>query len=114
MATGPRSGSIVIKDDAAGSPHLISLIGNSPGGVLALTPAGLAFPGQELRTSSVAQTVTLGNNGSTPLQLDRIQASGDFAQTNNCSAMMPAASSCQHYIYADGFGNSWRHLDDQR
>lgn len=93
-AAGPRSGSIVIKDNAAGSPHLITLIGNSPGGVLALTPAGLAFPGQELRTSSVAQTVTLGNNGNTPLKLDRIEVSGDFAQSNNCPTTMPAASSC--------------------
>lgn len=93
-AAGPRSGSIVIYDNAAGSPHIISLIGNSSGGLIALTPTALAFASQAFGTPSAVQTVTLGNNGNTALKVDSIQVSGDFAQTNNCPAALPAASNC--------------------
>ncbi len=93
-AAGPRYGSIVIQDDAAGSPHVIHLSGTAPGAVVALTPASLAFPGQSVGTPSAPQTVTLGNHGDTPLTLGTIQVTGDFTETNNCPATVPAASSC--------------------
>jgi hypothetical protein len=84
----------VIQDDAAGSPHVIHLSGTAPGAVVALTPASLAFSGRNVGSPSAAQTVTLANSGDTALTLGNIQVTGDFAQTNNCSATVPAGSSC--------------------
>jgi Beta-propeller repeat/Abnormal spindle-like microcephaly-assoc'd, ASPM-SPD-2-Hydin len=93
-AAGPRSGSILIQDNAAGSPHVISLSGNGPGPIVVLTPASLMFSAQQLGTSSTAQVVTLANSGNVALSINSIQAGGDFAQTNTCPATLAASASC--------------------
>ena len=93
-AIGVRSGSISISDDAAGSPHVISLSGSGTGAVATLTPASLAFSAQQVGTSSAAQAVTLTNNGNEDLSISDIQVTGDYSQTNNCPATLAAAASC--------------------
>ena len=93
-ASGSRSGTIVIQDDAAGSPHVIGLVGSAPGATATLTPAGLVFPPQQVGTSSAAQAVTLTNTGNAPLQINSIQSTGDYAQTSTCSAILASNSSC--------------------
>lgn len=91
---GSRSGSVVIQDDAAGSPHIIELSGNGLGPFVALAPASLTFPSEPVGTSSGAQTVTLTNTGNATLTISGIQVSGDFSQTNNCPSVLASSSAC--------------------
>jgi hypothetical protein len=93
-AAGSLSGSIVIRDDAAGSPHVVNLSGTSFGPVVSLAPTSLTFSGQQVGTTSAAQIVTLTNSGNMVLNISGVQMTGDFAQTNNCSAPLAASSSC--------------------
>jgi hypothetical protein len=93
-AVGSRSGSILIQDDAAGSPHVINLSGSGSGAGAALSPASLPFSLQPLGTSSAPQNVTLTNTGNATLNVGNIQIAGDFAQVNNCPATLAPNSSC--------------------
>jgi hypothetical protein len=93
-AVGLRSGSIVIQDDAAGSPHVINLSGSGSGTVAALTPASLAFSAQQVGASSASQAVTLTNSGSGTLSIGNIQVTGDYGQTNTCPATLASKFSC--------------------
>jgi len=45
-------------------------------------------------TTSAAQAVTLTNSGHGSLSITSIAASGDFAQTNNCSSSLAANGTC--------------------
>ena len=81
---GPRFGSIMIQDDAAGSPHFINLVGNGATAVADLAPASLTFPSLQISQASSAQSVTLTNNGNATLVISGIQITGDYAQTNTC------------------------------
>jgi hypothetical protein len=93
-AEGARSGQIVIQDNAAGSPHVISLSGIGSSGVVTLAPTSLTFSAQQLGTSSAAQTVTLTNSGNASLSINNIQATGDYSQTNNCPSTLSSGSNC--------------------
>ncbi len=91
---GTRSGSILIQDNAMGSPHVINLSGSGSGAVAALSPTSLAFAAQPVGTSSAAQAVTLTNTGNATLNIAGIQMTGDYGQTNTCSAILAPSSSC--------------------
>jgi hypothetical protein len=91
---GGRSGSILIQDEAAGSPHLVNLTGTGAGAVVTLTPASLTFSAQPVGTSSAAQTVTLTNAGAANLNISGVQMAGDFGQANNCPPALMPSSSC--------------------
>ena len=93
-AVGIRSGSILILDDAAGSPHVINLSGSGSGAVAALSPLSLTFSSQPLGTSSTPQTLTLTNTGNATLNVGSIQAAGDFSQTNTCPPTLAPNSTC--------------------
>ncbi len=91
---GSRSGTIVIQDNAAGSPHFINLSGSATGLPATLTPASLTFSSQQVGTSSATQVATLTNGGSGMLTIASIQVTGDYTQANNCPAQLPGSSSC--------------------
>lgn len=93
-ATGHRTASIVIQDDAAGSPHSIAVSGDGQGPVVSLAPTALTFSSTPVGTSSAAKTVTLTNTGNATLNIAGIQASGDFSQTNTCASTVAASASC--------------------
>ena len=97
-AAGTRAGSILIQDDAAGSPHLINLSGDGAIAAVSLTPASLVFPAVPVGGSSAAQTVTLANIGNAALSIGNIQITGDYSQTDNCPASLAASSSCAFNI----------------
>jgi len=84
-----ETGLLAINDNAAGSPHLVTLTGtgiNQYTTVL-FSPAKLVFPDTVLNTtSSTVQSVTMTNNGTSnvPLTITAIAVTGDFAETNNC------------------------------
>ena len=93
-AAGVRSGSIVLQDDAAGSPHTVTLEGIGSGPVVALSPGSVSFSAIAVGTSSAPQTVTLSNSGNITLNISSIQAAGDYSQTNTCPAALAVSSSC--------------------
>lgn len=75
--------------------------GNPPQGgggggtpAVSLAPSSLNFVNQLQTTTSVAQNVTLTNTGTATLTISGISISGDFAQSNNCGASLPAAGNC--------------------
>ena len=98
-ASGTRSASISVVDNATGSPHLVSLTGTgttSP--AISLSPNPVTFGNQAVNTSSAARTVTLSNTGTAALTITGISITGananNFTQTNNCSASVNAGASC--------------------
>jgi hypothetical protein len=96
-ATGTRTAAVTISDNAAGSPHGISLTGTGAAAsapVVSLSAPSLTFASQQLNTSSAAQTVTLTNTGNAALSITSIGVSGvnsgDYAQTNTCGSSVAA------------------------
>jgi hypothetical protein len=91
-----RGGSIVIYDNAYGSPQqVILLVGMANSGALAsVSPTSLSYGDQNLGTTSTSKTVTLTNTGTATLDLNSVLASGDFAQTNDCPSTLATNASC--------------------
>jgi hypothetical protein len=94
--TGPRTASVTITDDAAGSPQTIGLSGTGlvSGPNATLSATSLTFATQLVGTSSSAQPVTLTNYGKIALSIASIAASGDFSQANTCGSSLAAEASC--------------------
>lgn len=82
-ATGSRTGTLTISEDAPNSSQSALLTGT---GVLpvVLSPSSLSFGSQFLNAAGAAKTVTLKNNQTVPLAIAGISASGDFSQNSNC------------------------------
>ncbi len=93
-ATGVRTGFIQIQDDAAGSPHIISLSGTGTAPLALVSPTSLSFSSVPVGSSSTAQTATLTNAGTAALIITSIQITGDFSQTNNCPGSLSVGSTC--------------------
>jgi hypothetical protein len=100
-ATGARTASVNVADNASGSPQTVSLTGTGAPGTTPLvtfTPPSLGFTNVALNSTSASQTSTLQNTGAAALTITKIAASGtvpgDFAQTNNCPASVPVNGTC--------------------
>ncbi len=93
-ATGVRSGSITLVDDAYNSPQSITLTGSGQGAFVTLSASSKTFTEQGVGATSAEQTVTLSNSGGALLNIASIVASGDFAQTNNCGATLVPGANC--------------------
>ena len=91
---GVRLGSIAIQDNAAGTPHVITLSGIGSGPLAVVSPQNLTFPPESLGTTSAVQAVTLTNIGDQTLDITAIQVAGDFAQVSNCPSTLAPNSSC--------------------
>jgi len=63
-----------------------------------LTPVSMTFGGQNVGTTSAAQTATLTNVGASALIINKISITGTnlgaFAQTNTCGTSLGAGASC--------------------
>ena len=93
-ASGTRTGSFSITDDAGTQTASLTGIGTSPA-TDALSPATLVFASQQLGTASAGQIVTLTNSGDVALTLIAAQiTSGDFTVVNSCGNSLNAHSSC--------------------
>jgi phospholipase C len=90
--SGKLFGNLVITDDDLASPHMVRLTG--VGAAVTLSPTQLSFPDETVGQTSDPQVVMLTNTGSVPLNFASIVANGDFAQTNDCGASIPAAGNC--------------------
>jgi hypothetical protein len=91
-ANGVRKGTLTINDSAPGNPHVVPLTGTtSPVG---LSTSNLSFGNQAVGVASPAKAIVVTNNGSTPLTISGILASGDFAATSNCSVPLQPTTNC--------------------
>ena len=59
-----------------------------------LTPSSLTFSSQKVGSTSAAQPVALKNTGNAALEVNKVAASGDFSQTNNCGTSVAAGGNC--------------------
>src|SRR5206468_3857 len=89
-ATGTRTGTLTVTDNASGSPQTATLTGIGVVSAATLSPTSLTFPTRRASDLSAPQAVTLSNSGSAALSISSIAItganSGDFAQTNNCGS----------------------------
>ena len=88
-ATGSRTASLSIADNASGSPHAVALSGTGTAPAVSLNPTtGMSFGNQTVNTSSGSKSVTLTNSGTAPLTISSISIGGanpgDFTPSNNC------------------------------
>lgn len=105
-STGASSASLVITDNAAGSPQSVSLSGNAvapppPAPQVTLVPGTLNFPGITTQgESSAPQSVNITNSGNAALTFNSALAlsganSADFSITGNtCIGSLAANASC--------------------
>ena len=100
-ASGARTGTLSLADDAGGSPQMFSLSGNGTAPGVGLAPTSLDFGNQPLATTSAPMTVTLTNTGTAALTINSFAASGDFAATSTGAsacptspATLPAGANC--------------------
>ena len=92
-ASGSRTGSISVADNAGTQTVSLSGTGASAAPSITVSPESLVFPAQHLHTKSAAQTVVLSNGGATAVSLS-VAISGDFAKTGSCPASLGAGKSC--------------------
>jgi Beta-propeller repeat/Abnormal spindle-like microcephaly-assoc'd, ASPM-SPD-2-Hydin len=93
-ATGTRTGTLSLTDNAPNSVQSISLTGSGTNSAASLTPNSLTFASQTVGTASAGQSVLLSNTGSAAMTINGIAVFGDFAQTNNCPASLGVGGSC--------------------
>ena len=90
-ASGARTGTLSLADDAGGSPQMFSLSGNGTAPGVGLAPTSLDFGNQPLATTSAPMTVTLTNTGTAALTINSFAASGDFAATSTGASACPTS-----------------------
>ena len=61
---------------------------------MTLSPTALIFGAQAVGTASAAQTVTVTNTGSASLTVSSIATSGDFSETDTCTAAIGPSLTC--------------------
>ncbi|WP_293395863.1 Calx-beta domain-containing protein, partial [Nevskia sp.] len=79
-----------------GSPDAVTVTirDNDRAAGVFLSPASLAFGNQALGSTSASQTVVLTNNGTDPLTISFIGASGDFSAIPDCPISLAVGASC--------------------
>jgi hypothetical protein len=100
VETGYASGALTITDDASNSPSTVPLSGTgTSGGATSVTPGSLSFNATAIGQSFAASYVTFSNKQSAAITVGPVQATGDFAVSNNtCPASLSAAASCKIYV----------------
>ena len=98
-ASGARTDTLTITDDAAGSPHKLSLSGTGVAATatIAVSPSSLDFstPQTTVGQTSTPLSVTVSNIGNSPLSISGISASAGYVVTSNsCTATVAAGANC--------------------
>ncbi|WP_263416512.1 choice-of-anchor D domain-containing protein [Terriglobus albidus] len=94
-ATGSLYGSLQFSDASGQVSTVVALSGQGTLPGIAILPSTVFFGSLPVGTASQAQTVTVWNTGSTPLQITAINATGDFAETDTCTASaVPVGGYC--------------------
>jgi len=99
-ASGARTASVTLTDNATGSPQTVSLTGTgtATSALVSLSPTSLAFGNQSVDVTSTAQTVALSNTGNAALSITSLALTGtnasDFDQSNTCGSSLAAGANC--------------------
>ena len=96
-ATGIRTGTVTITDNAQGSPQTVSLTGTgsaTSAPIATLSSTSLTFAAQQVGTPSAAQAFSLTNSGTAALTISGVVVTGNYSQINNCPSSLPAGSAC--------------------
>src|SRR6266404_854857 len=97
LASGVRSATVTITDDAPGSPQTPALSGTgvATGPGATFSPAAPSFPTITLGRSGTLQTLTVINSGTAPLHVSSVALGdpnpSDFSFTNNCTSPVTPA-----------------------
>lgn len=75
-AAGERSGSLVVTDEAAGSPRSIALTGRGAAGDLVVEPDPLDFGEQTVGVLGAGRDVTVRSTGTLPVRVVRVRVVG--------------------------------------
>ncbi len=100
QAAGAIKGSLVVTDNATGSPQSVALSGTgqaaAPG--ITLTPTSLTFAATPVGTSATGKVITIKNNGTGILDFTSVVLKGadvsSFTLTKECSSTLAAGASC--------------------
>src|SRR5208337_67275 len=93
-ATGSRTGTVTITDNATGSPQTVQLSGTGILSAPNLSPTSLSFSNQLVGTTSTPQPVTVANTGPVALSISSLTISSGWTQSNNCLPSIAANGSC--------------------
>jgi hypothetical protein len=93
-ALGVRNGVLTLTDNAPNSPQTVTLTGTGSNAAASLAPTSLTFASQGVGTSSAAQQVVITNAGTGSLTISSLQTTGDFSQTNGCTAAVAPGANC--------------------
>jgi hypothetical protein len=91
-SAGALSGSIAIVDSVGSQTIPAQGEGINPG--LSVSPSFALFGAQVVGATSPAQTVTATNTGTVALNLNPVQVTGDFSESNQCPATLQPGASC--------------------
>jgi hypothetical protein len=100
VQAGAASGTLTFTDAFGTQTVALSGTGLAPP-TDTLSVSALTFPGTITGQLSAAQTVTLTNSGGVSLTSIDVSMSGAFQQTNACTAILPANSSCSISVQFD-------------
>jgi hypothetical protein len=92
--TGNRSSTVKFTDNATGSPQSVPISGVGVAPAATLSRGDISFTGVLVGTTSSPVPFTISNTGTANLTVSSIVATGDYSQTNNCSASVAAGSFC--------------------
>jgi len=114
QASGLRSATVTVTDNAPGSPQTLALSGTGAATTMGISfsPADPAFPTITEGTSGAAQTLTVTNSGTGILHVTTVSLAGtnpaDFTLTNNCKNPVPAAANCTISLVFNPIGSGQR------
>ncbi len=91
QATGTRSATIQITDNASGSPQVVTLTGVGVAPTASFSSPSLNF-GTVVVGSGSNMLLTLTNTGNVSMNVSSVSASGDYTEANNCSTLTPTNS----------------------
>jgi len=93
---GPRTASITFADDTPGNPQSVALggIGVVSGPNATWSATTVPFGSVAVGDTSLPQSVSLTNYGTSTLNITSIIASADFSETDTCSTPLAPEASC--------------------
>jgi hypothetical protein len=94
--SGPRTATLTIYDNTAGSPQTVSLIGVglTPAPTANLSADALPFGTQLVGTTSPALSVALNNYGTATLNVSSITTTSSFSETDDCVPTVVSGGTC--------------------
>jgi hypothetical protein len=96
ITAGSASGTLTLSDNSGnmGANQSISLTAFATQPNAFVVPGSLVFPPQVLSKASAAQSVTVQNTGTGPLQVSTVTVAAPFTQTNNCGTAIAPGGAC--------------------